>query len=104
MVTMDQRFFEAVEHLNNCETVGVAGIGSELGRQKNISLLVMASWDQIYVFDILSYRLSSFHPNLKAILESDSIKKVVHDSRTLVDCLYHCHGVKLANVFDTQVR
>lgn len=103
MATMDNRFFEAVKHLNNCETVGVAGVGSEMGRQRNISLLVMASWDQVYLFDILSYRLPSFHPKLKAILESDSIKKVVHDSRTLYDCLYHCHRVKLNNIFDTQV-
>lgn len=104
MATTDNRFFKAIEHLENCETVGVAGIGSELGRQKSISLLVMTSWDQVYLFDILSYRLPSLHPKLKGILETDSIKKVVHDSRTLVDCLYHCHKVKLTNIFDTQVR
>lgn len=103
MSTMDCRFFEAVEYLNNCETVGVFGIGSEFGRQRNISVLVMSSWDQVYLFDVLSYKLSDFHPKLKELLESDSVKKVVHNSRTLVDCLHHCHRVKLVNIFDTQV-
>lgn len=101
---MDNRFFEATDYLLSCETVGVFGIGSEMGRQKSISTLVLASWDQVYLFDILSYKTSKFHPNLKTLLESDSVKKVVHDSRTLVDCLYHCHKTKLVNIFDTQVK
>lgn len=105
MATMDNRFFEATEYLYNCETVSVFGIGSELGRQKCISILVMSSWDQVYLFDIQMYRLPDLPPKIKNILESESIKKVVHDSRTLADCLYHCHNkVKLTNVFDTQVR
>lgn len=103
MATMDHRFFEALDYLITCETVGVFGIGSELGRQRSISILVLSSWDQVYLFDILCYKLPELHPKLKDLLETDLVKKVVHDSRTLTDCLYHCHKVKLANVFDTQV-
>lgn len=100
---MDNRFFEGTDYLISCETVGVFGIGSELGRQGSISMLVLTAWDQVYLFDLLLYKSSRLHPKLKTILESDSIKKVVHDSRTLVDCLYHCHKTKLVNIFDTQV-
>lgn len=103
MATVDKRFLEATEHLKSCESVGVVGIGSECGRENPLSLLVMSSWDQVYVFDILSFQTSKFLPELKDILESSGIKKVVHNSRTLVDCLFHCHKVNLTNMFDIQV-
>lgn len=103
MATVDKRFLDATEHLKSCESVGVVGIGSECGRENMLSLLVMSSWDQVYIFDILSFQKSAFLPELKDILESPGIKKVVHNSRTLVDCLFHCHKVNLINIFDTQV-
>lgn len=101
--TPDRRYLEAVEYLNSCENVGVVGIGSERGRLDMIHLLVMSSWDKVYIIDLLQFRRSKFPEELKGILESDDIKKIVHNSRTLVDCLHHRHQVNLKNIFDVQV-
>lgn len=45
-------YWDAVHDLKNCETVAVDGKGCDYGRRTQISLLVMASWCTIYVFDI----------------------------------------------------
>ncbi|KAF2898030.1 hypothetical protein ILUMI_08147 [Ignelater luminosus] len=103
MATVDNRYLDAVQHLSCCENIAVVGIDSSFGRMKNLSLLVVCSWDQVYIFDLLLFRKKTFEPELKNILESDGIKKIVHDSRKLVDCLWHCHKVKLTNIFDTSV-
>lgn len=103
MATTDNRYLDAIQHLSCCENIGVVGIDSKFGRMRPLSLLVLCSWDQVYIFDLFLFRKKTFEPELKMILESDSIKKVVHDSRKLVDCLWHCHKVKLNNIFDTSV-
>jgi ribonuclease D len=41
---------------------------------------------------------------LKPVLENPSIVKVFHDARQAADALYHQFGIRLANIFDTQVR
>lgn len=104
MATIDERYCKVTDTLKNYETVGVTAIGSEKGRQNSISLLVLSTWDKIYLFDILQYRKTEFPADLKEILECKDIQKVVHNSRTLVDCLHHRHKVDLTNFFDTQVR
>lgn len=103
MATIDARYLEGVKYLNTCQTIGVAALGSKYGRAQPIILLVLCSWDQIYIFDLYLYQSSKFPKELKELLECESIKKVVHDSRTLTDCLFHFHKVKLNNIFDTQV-
>lgn len=107
MATMDRRYVEITDCLLNYETVGVVAIGSERGRENSISLLVLSTWDKIYLFDILQFMQlgkTEFPVELKEILESKDIQKVVHNSRTLVDCLYHRYKVNLTNIFDTQVN
>lgn len=100
---VDKRYMNATEHLSSCEHVAVAAIGCEHGRKHGINLLVLCSWDHVYIFDIKMFRFKKFMPELKEIFESEEIKKVVHNSRVLADCLWHCHDVSLKNVFDTQV-
>lgn len=104
MATMDERYLKATDSLKNYETVGVAAIGSQNGRQYPISLLVLSTWDKIYLFDLWEYRKTDFPVDLKEILECKDVQKVVHNSRTLVDCLHHRYKVNLTNFFDTQVR
>ncbi|KAF5286033.1 hypothetical protein FQR65_LT12968 [Abscondita terminalis] len=99
--TADKRYLEAIEHLSGCENVGVVGLGSDFGPTKPIDLLVMCSWDQIYIFDLLSYQYSNFPNDLKDILESQYIKKVGHNLLKLTECLWFCHRVRVKNIFDT---
>ena len=40
---------------------------------------------------------------LRALLESESVTKLIFDGRADADALYHLHGTKLANVCDLQV-
>lgn len=42
--------------------------------------------------------------NLKALLEDKTVVKVVHDCRQDSAALYYQKGIKLGNVFDTQVQ
>ncbi|KAK4886976.1 hypothetical protein RN001_003247 [Aquatica leii] len=101
--TADKRYVEAIAHLNNCENIGVVGLGLDFGPTKPIDLLVMCSWDQVYIFDLFSYQYANFPADLKDLLESPYIKKVGHNLLKLVESLWYCHRVCLKNIFDTQL-
>ncbi|XP_018334349.1 piRNA biogenesis protein EXD1-like [Agrilus planipennis] len=103
MATTDRRYKDAIDDLLNAENIGVVGLGSQYGRSNKIQLLLLSTWKQVYIFDILSFNRKNFEPELKEILESPFIKKVVHDSQRLNACLSHCHNVTMVNFFDTQV-
>lgn len=87
-------FEKAVEVLNNTKSVGVAKLGNP------INLLIMADFGNVYIFDL--YCLWDIN-KLKNILESENIEKVLHDGRELFMCLYQEYGVKMKNIFDTQI-
>ncbi|RZC34809.1 exonuclease 3'-5' domain-containing protein 1, partial [Asbolus verrucosus] len=96
----DRKFKDAVEVLSNRESIGVVGLGNTFRRGKPLSLLVMSDFKQVYIFDL--FCLVDLR-NLKDILESEYIIKVVHEGTALFDCLYHKYGVEMKNIFDTQV-
>ncbi|XP_044253920.1 piRNA biogenesis protein EXD1-like isoform X2 [Tribolium madens] len=98
--TFGTHFDNAVEVLNNRESVAVAGLGNNYVRSKPLSVLVMSDFKQVFIFDLLCLGKLS---GLGEVLESDFICKVVHDGGALFDCLYHKYGVEMKNVFDTQV-
>ncbi|EFA02334.1 piRNA biogenesis protein EXD1 [Tribolium castaneum] len=96
--TFGTQFENAVEVLNNRESVAVAVLGN-YGRNKPMSVLVMADFKQVFIFDMLCLgKLKT----LREVLESGYICKVVHDGGALFDCLYHKYGVEMKNIFDTQ--
>lgn len=102
--TMDKRYFDATDFMNNCETVAVVGLNVLLGRMSRLSLLVMATWDHIFIFDLQQFAGKTLPSELQAIFESEHIKKVLHGSRTFMDCLYHVYNIKsMKNIFDTEV-
>ncbi|KAH0810592.1 hypothetical protein GEV33_012202 [Tenebrio molitor] len=98
--TFGPRFKDAVEVLSNRESVAVVGLGSTFTRGKQLSLLMMADFKQVFIFDM--FCLVDLK-ELKEILQSSFICKVVHDGSALFDCLYHKYKVEMKNVFDTQV-
>ena len=56
-----------------------------------------------YLFDMLQISQAVLQ-QLKAILEDVVVTKVIHDCRQDSAALYYQFGIKLQNVFDTQVR
>lgn len=104
MAVKDNRYFEACKTLVNAETVSVIALGMKEHRITTIQLLVMATWRQIYIFD-LDFKKSKVMPyEIREILESKLITKVIHSAAQTVDCLYRNYRVSLENVFDTQVN
>ncbi|XP_047988973.1 piRNA biogenesis protein EXD1-like [Leguminivora glycinivorella] len=100
---VDNSFQEALEDLNQYSYVSVSSDGAAMGRKCKMPFLVMATPQQIYIFDIQVMQYRAFEAGLQKLLESEYPKKIVHDCRKLSDCLYHKHNVKLSSVFDTQV-
>lgn len=68
-----------------------------------LCLLAMASWCQVYLFDIQLCDSAGFSEYLKTILENKCIQKVAHGVDALANCLREHHGISICNVFDTQV-
>lgn len=102
--TMDKRYFDATEMMINCENVAVVALNMHEGRMSTFSLLVMATWNQIFIFDIQQFIGKKFPFELQEIFESEYVKKIIHGSRAFVDCLYHMYNIKnIKNIFDTEV-
>lgn len=78
--------------------------GFNLGFDGNLSLIQIAKEDgQVYVFDIHKEPNLIVSGNLKNILESNKIVKVIHDCRNDSVNLYYEYGVLLRRIFDTQI-
>ncbi|KAJ8910006.1 hypothetical protein NQ315_006010 [Exocentrus adspersus] len=61
---IDQNYFDSIEKLDEAETVGIACVGLDMPR-----LLAVSSWEEIYLFDLMSVKIGEFYPELKNILE-----------------------------------
>ena len=66
-----------------------------------LSLLVLATHQEVFIFDILALGLEAFECGLWSVLRCPDLVKVVHDVRQLSDVLYHLFDLTLENVFDT---
>ena len=66
-------------------------------------MLQMATKKHVFLFDFLALGKACLDQGLADILEEPRIQKVIHDCRRISDMLLHLFGVKLVNVFDTQV-
>lgn len=100
---VDNSFHDALEDLCQYNYIGVSTDGASMGRKCKMPFLVLSTPQQIYIFDTQVMQYHAFDAGLKKLLESETPKKIIHDSRKISDCLYHKHNVKLASVFDTQV-
>lgn len=100
---VDQNYVKAIEYIRDCECIGVTAFGFNMLDMKPLALLVLTSWDRVFIFDLLSYRRVHFPPDLKEILESQFIKKVGHDLLELIEFFWHYYKVAIKNIFDTQL-
>lgn len=101
---VDNVYFNTIEKLKICTEIAMWGFGSSMGRHGKIEVFAVATNTNIYLFDVrLSKGNRAFEMGLKEILENEDILKIVHNSKTLADCLFHGNKVSLQNVFDTQL-
>ncbi|XP_071787208.1 piRNA biogenesis protein EXD1-like isoform X1 [Asterias amurensis] len=77
--------------------------GESLSRKGELSIVSIATDDDIYLFDIKKLGRDVFDKGLKSILEDSSRDKIMFDCRQDSDCLWHQFGVRLANVLDLQL-
>ena len=79
--------------------------GVDLCRHGELCLAQVATKEgPTLLFDIVTLGQSAFEEGgLKALLESESILKLVYDGRSDADALYYLHGCGLRNVCDGQI-
>ncbi|XP_028994094.1 piRNA biogenesis protein EXD1 isoform X2 [Betta splendens] len=98
-----EKFGSAVWHIKKQSVIGVGADGVDAFDQGRLSWLQIATNNRVYLFDILLLGARAFKNGLTMILENKHVLKVVHDCRAIAGCLIAQFGVKLTNVFDTQV-
>ncbi|XP_043999477.1 piRNA biogenesis protein EXD1 [Gambusia affinis] len=98
-----EKFGPAVMHIKKQHVIGVGGEGVELFKNGRLCWLQIATKNKVYLFDILLLGALAFKNGLSMILETKRILKVIHDCRAIAGSLAAQFGVKLTNVFDTQV-
>lgn len=77
--------------------------GVRIGRFGTVCWIGVAVSDHAFLFDMCCLGPSGVQQGLANILVNGRIVKVTHDCRYMSDAFLHQYGVKLENVFDTQV-
>ncbi|CAL8071613.1 unnamed protein product [Orchesella dallaii] len=100
---MLNRLFKSLPKMYVC---GIAFDGQNVGRHGVVAWIILTGGKGILLIDMDS--LSKKVPDVwklleKFILRNTKLVKIMHDSRPAADYLWHVHGIKMVNVFDTQV-
>ncbi|TWW72195.1 piRNA biogenesis protein EXD1 [Takifugu flavidus] len=98
-----EKFGAAVMHIKSQCVIGVGADGLKMFEHGRLCWLQISTKKKVYLFDILMLGSMAFRNGLSSILENKEILKVLHDCRDVAGCLIGQFGVKLTNVFDTQV-
>jgi len=94
-------FHESISRLMSVTTVGLSCEGESLGRHGLLSLLVLATHEDVFVYDMLCLGRDGLQSGLWSVLCRADLVKVVHDVRQMSDVLFHQFNIVLENVFDT---
>lgn len=91
---VDGAYSDALRDIRYQYEIGLNIEGEKYTHGRNVSLIVISTLTNIYLFDILSL---GRYPEIIAIFLNERIEKIVHNSRRFTRL------VKLVNVFDTMV-
>eukprot|EP00127_Corallochytrium_limacisporum_P000764 Clim_evm50s25 gene=Clim_evmTU50s25 len=100
---------DVVHTMKACEVIEKESVvacdceGVRLGRDGILTLVQIGTPTHVFLFDIVLGGKAMFAAGLGQLLTSKTLLKVMHDCRCDADALYHIYGVKLRNVFDTQL-
>lgn len=93
--------------LKEVDVCGLCFEGQNIGRHGVVAWIVLTAGKTLIPIDMdsLSEKMSN---NLWKVLDRDlfgntKLVKIMHDARPAADFLFHAHGIKLVNIFDTQV-
>lgn len=100
--TIDVRYYNAIEYFYKCESIGVVALSKGSSRFAILNLLIVCSIERLYIFDFQMFNLKTFPKELREVFECRDVTKVMHDSRSLVDCFFHQFNFHIENLFDTQ--
>ncbi|CAC5368061.1 EXD1 [Mytilus coruscus] len=104
IITDTDKCLPIVEHLSMFDFIALDAEGINLGKEGPLTLLQIGTVDdKVYLFDIASNKDLFWKGKLKDILQSKKLVKVIHACAGDSAALYHQFGIKLMNVFDTQV-
>lgn len=104
LVTSAEQCQAVVERLlsSSLTSVAVDCEGTRLGRFGSLSLVQLATDQEVFLLDAVQGGKRLVQP-LVPLLESRDMVKVFHDCREDASLLLHQHTASLASVFDTQV-
>lgn len=92
--------------MKEVDVCGISLEGENIGRGGCVTWIIMTAGKTLIPFDIdaLYEQVPDLWKTLeKYIFKNDKLIKIVHDGRAAADYLWHMHGIKFVNVFDTQV-
>lgn len=98
----DAKYFGACKDMLSNRQIGICLEDVRYGRRSKGSILAVSTDTRIYIFDLLL--LDGIKKELKDVLESTSVCKVVHYSKMSYDYLQHACNIKTHFIFDTLVR
>ncbi|XP_068195436.1 piRNA biogenesis protein EXD1 [Antennarius striatus] len=96
-------FGPALMDIQKQQVIGVGADGVGVFNHGRLCWLQMSTKRKVYLFDIVLLGVRAFKNGLTMILENKHILKIIHDCRAIAGCLNSQFGIRLANVFDTQV-
>ncbi|KPI90771.1 hypothetical protein ABL78_0004 [Leptomonas seymouri] len=95
----------ADDELDNKMVIALDLEGRSLSRHGSICIITLATYSTVYIIDmvLLGDQALGEHSALKAVLESNSITKLMFDCRADCDALFFLYQVRLRNVCDLQI-
>ncbi|XP_060072935.1 piRNA biogenesis protein EXD1-like [Ylistrum balloti] len=73
------------------------------GRSGDLTIIVVATPIQVFIFDVQKLQENVFDNGLRAILEDETKEKLMFDCRRDADNLWHQQKVQLSGVLDVQL-
>ncbi len=92
--------------LKEIDVCGISFEGQDVGRNGIVSWIIMTAGKTLIPLDMdaLYERVPELWKSLeKSVFANEKLIKIIHDGRSAADYLWHVHGIKMVNVFDTQV-
>ncbi|KAH8378918.1 hypothetical protein KR009_002059, partial [Drosophila setifemur] len=97
----DAKYHRALADMRDQDSLSVLAEPSFYGRHQATSILVVATANESYVFDIRA--LGAIFPEMGKLLQAEQPRKVLHYSHRIADHLEHQHRIRLGGVCDSFV-
>lgn len=106
MIRDPTQFKVLTKLLKEVDVCGISFEGQNVGRNGIVSWMIMTAGKTLIPFDIdaLYEQVPELWKSLeRSVFANEKLIKIIHDGRPAADYLWHVHGIKMVNVFDTQV-